>query len=119
STAGGLGMYVPRVRLWLKIFEIAFSTAALVGAAELGVVYGFDALRLDRSFVNSGNAWSINVTWLAWFAVVAVVAGSSHAASVAKLTQRFGVRARITAALAAGLGAFVTLEALTVYPAVN
>src|SRR5206468_4253396 len=119
STASGLEMYGPGVKFWVRIFAIAFSTAALVSAAELGVVYGFEAVRWDRSFVNSGNDWSLNLTWIAWFAVIAVAAGASHAASVAKLTQRFGVSARLTAALAAGLGTFVTMELLTVYPAID
>lgn len=107
------------MKFWARIFAIAFATAALVGAAELGVVYGFDAIRLDRSFVKSGNDWSILLTWVAWFAIVAVVAGASHAASVAKLTQRFGVGARLTAALGAGLGGLAAVVPLAVYPAVN
>ena len=107
------------MKFWARIFAIALTTAALVGAAELGIVYGFDALRLDRSFVKTGNDWSILLTWIAWFAIVAVVAGTSHAAAVVKLTQRFSVGARLTAALAAGIGALVTLVPLTVYPAVN
>jgi hypothetical protein len=107
------------VKFWARIFAIAFSTAALVGAAQLGVAYGFSAIRLDRSFVESGNDWNLHVTWIAWFAVVAVVAGASHAASVVKLTQRFGPVARLTAAGSAGLGAIVALAPLTVYPAVT
>lgn len=112
-------MYRPRVKLWLRIFAIAFATSALVGAAELGVAYGFDALRLDRSFVKSGNDWSLLLTWLSWFAVVAVVAGASHAGSMVKLTHRFHPGLRLTAAIAAGLGGLVTLVPLTVYPAVD
>jgi hypothetical protein len=111
--------YGPGVKFWARIFAIAFATAAMVGAAQLGVAYGFSAIRLDRSFVKSGNDWNLLLTWIAWFAVVAVVAGASHAASVVKLGQRFGVGARLTAALSAGLGALVAVVPLTVYPAVT
>lgn len=102
------------------MFAAAFATAAILGAAQLGVVYGISALRLDRSFAGSENDWNIQLTWIAWFALLAVVGGASLAANQARLlTDRVGFAVRFVTSLGAGLGGLITMLPLTVYQAVN
>lgn len=108
------------MKFWARIFAAGFATAALIGAAQFGVVYGLDALRLDRSFAEAGNDWNIQLTWIAWFVLVAVVGGASYSAGQARLMiSKVGVGVRLIAAVAAGFGAAVTTLPLTIYPAVN
>lgn len=102
------------------MFATGFLTAALLGAAQLGVVFGLEALRLDRTFTGVQDEWSQQLTWIAWIVLIAVVGGASFAAGQAQiLTQRVGVPVRMVTAFAAGLGAVVTILPLTAYPAVN
>lgn len=110
------------MRFWARIFTAGFATAALISAAQLGVAFGLDALRLDRNFANADGQWYLQLTWVAWFVVVAVVGGAAYAASLSRLhTKRLsvGIGVRLVAAVGAGLGAALTALPLTVYPAVN
>ncbi len=110
------------MRFWARIFAAGFATAALISAAQLGVVFGLEALRLDRSFANADGDWYLQVTWVAWFVLVAVVGGASYAASLSRLhTKRLsvGIGVRLVAAVGAGLGAALTALPLTIYPSVN
>jgi hypothetical protein len=112
------------------VFTVAFGAAALTGAAQLGLVYGLSAIRFDRSFAGIENDWNIELTWIAWFTMLAVVGGTAFALSHGRLlARRVGVPSRHTdvaeitvrliAAVAAGLGALVAMMSLTVYPAAN
>lgn len=118
------------MRFWLRVFAVAFSTAALIGAAQLGLAYGLSAIRFDRPFDGAVNDWNVQLTWIAWFTLTAVVGGTAFALSFGRmLARRIGmtsrhtdgtsVTARIVAAAAAGLGGLLAMLPLTVYPASN
>lgn len=117
------------MRFWPRLFAVAFSTAALIGAAQLGVVYGLDAMDFARSFSGAENDWNIYLTWIAWFAMAAVTGGTAFGLSQSRLLARRmgienrhsdgrGIVVRLVAALAAGLGALAGMLPLTVYPAI-
>jgi hypothetical protein len=125
-----INRYGPGVRFWLRVFAVAFSTAALLGAAQLGLAYGLSAIRFDRSFSGAENDWNIQLTWTVWFAMIAVVGGTAFAMSDGKLLARrvgiasrhtdgAGVTLRLIAAAAAGIGALLAMMPLTVYPAIS
>lgn len=112
------------------MFAVAFSTAALLGAAQLGLAYGLDAIRFDRSFSGAENDWNIQLTWIVWFAMCSVVGGTAFAMSHGRLlARRVGIASRHTdgagitlrafAAAGAGIGALVAMVPLTVYPAIS
>jgi hypothetical protein len=110
------------VKFWARIFAAGFATAALIGAAQFGVVYGLGALRLDRPFEEADGDWHLQLTWIAWFVLVSVVGGAACAAGLARLlTKRLvvGVGIRLVAAVGAGLGAGIACLPLTVYPAIG
>ena len=118
------------MRFWLRVFAVAFSTAALLGAAQLGLAYGLEAIRFDRSFSGAENDWNIHLTWTVWFAMCAVVGGTAFAMSHGRLLARrvgvgsrhtdgAGVTLRVTAAIGAGIGTLLAVMPLTVYPAIT
>lgn len=119
------------MRFWPRVIAVAFGAAALIGAAQLGLVYGLDAMRLDdRSFTGAENDWNIQLTWIAWFAMVAVVGGAGFAMGHGRLLARrqglanrhtdgTSLLVRLVASFSAGLGAVAAVFPLTVYPAVN
>ena len=118
------------MRFWLRVFAVAFSTAALLGAAQLGLAYGLSAIRFDRSFSGAENDWNIQLTWIVWFAMCAVVGGTAFAMSHGRLLARrvgiasrhtdgVGITLRAIAAAGAGIGAVLAMLPLTVYPAIS
>jgi hypothetical protein len=118
------------VRFWLRAFVVAFSTAALLGAAQLGLAYGLEAIEFDRNFSGVENDWNIHLTWIVWFAMCSVVGGTAFAMSHGRLLARrvgiasrhtdgVGITLRAIAAAGAGIGALVAMLPLTVYPALS
>src|SRR5688572_9930123 len=106
------------MKFWARIFAAGFATAALISAAQFGMVYGLGALRLDRSFAEPDGDWNLQLTWIAWFVLVAVVGGAAYAAGLSRLiTKRLSVSVgvRLVSAVGAGLGAALTSLPLTVY----
>lgn len=111
------------------MFAVAFGAAALIGAAQLGLAYGLEAIRFsDRSFEAAQNDWNIQLAWIAWFSILAVIGGTAFGMSHGKMVARrvgiasrhtdgIGVTLRLIAAAAAGLGALMAMLPLTVYPA--
>jgi hypothetical protein len=95
------------LRTWGKAMLAALCVAGLVGASELGVAYGLGIVRFARTF-NAGtdNEWNAQLTWVAWFAMVAAVIGASAAARV---LRRRGLSSnpvtRVAVSLVAGIGA--------------
>lgn len=107
------------MRFWVRLLAAAFGMAALVGAAQFGVVYGLNVLRLDREFTSGAdNDWNLQLTWVVWFALVAVVGGATFAAGLAVRERgRFGAVARGVVGFAAALGAAAAMFPLTLQPA--
>ncbi len=108
------------MRFWLRVFGAGFGAGALAAAGQLGVVYGLGMVKLDRNFANAEEEWALQLTWIAFFTLVAVVAGAAFAVNRAKhVDWRGGVMVRVVAAVASGLGVFFAMVPLTVYPAIN
>ncbi|HET9516133.1 MAG TPA: hypothetical protein VFO77_00255, partial [Actinoplanes sp.] len=64
-------------RTWARTLLAALGVAALAGASQLGVAYGLGVLRLTRDFELAGrDQWNAQLTWAAWFAMVAAVVGA-------------------------------------------
>lgn len=108
------------MKFWLRVAGAGFGAAALTGAGQLGVAYGLSVIKLDRNFARAEEEWSLQLTWVAFFTLVAVVAGTAFAVSRARhVDWRRGSMVRIAAAFAAGFGALFTMLPLTAYPAIN
>jgi hypothetical protein len=107
------------MRFWVRLLASAFGMAALVAAAQFGVVYGLNVLRLDREFTTgTDNDWNLQLTWVVWFTLVAVVGGAAFAAGLAVRERgRLGAVARGAAGFAATLGAAAAAFPLTLQPA--
>lgn len=106
----------PRTAQWGQLLITGFVVGAVAAAGQLGLGYGLGLLRLARVFPNDG-LWSSQLTWVAWFALGAVLAGSAGARLVAgrhRLLVRLG--GRIAIGFTAGLGAAVMIP-LTAIPA--
>jgi hypothetical protein len=107
---------VIRVRIWSRVLGTSLGVAALAGAGQLGIAYGFGLVRFARSFPSDG-LWSAQLTWVVWFAALASLAGAAAGARTAgryQLVRQLG--RRIIVAGAAGLGALVVVP-LTALPA--
>lgn len=125
-----VGESVSGIKFSARVFAVAFSTAALIGAAQLGLVFGFNAMLFDRNFSGAENDWSIQLTWIAWFAMTAVVGGTAFGMSHSRLLARrqglasrhtdgIGITVRIVTSIAAALGSLLAVAPVTVYQAVN
>ncbi|MDG4774721.1 hypothetical protein [Solwaraspora sp. WMMD792] len=114
------------LRTWLRAITTAFGVAAFVGAVQLGAGYGLQLVRLRRDFVGpTADFWPTQLSWLAWFAIVAAVVGACVAQRVAEQRParprrvsavRTAVR-RVVLALVAAIGAALAVVGLSVLPA--
>ncbi|MFV2008858.1 MULTISPECIES: hypothetical protein [unclassified Micromonospora] len=114
------------LRTWLRAITTAFGVAAFAGAIQLGAAYGFQLVRLRRDFVGpTADFWPTQLSWLAWFAIVAAVVGAGVAQRVAEQRPawprrvsavRTAVR-RVVLALVAAIGAALAVVGLSVLPA--
>ncbi|MDI1460281.1 hypothetical protein QEZ54_04820 [Catellatospora sp. KI3] len=107
------------MRFWVRQSAAGFGLAALIAAAQFGVVYGLNALRLDREFLaGTDNDWNLQLSWVAWFALCATVGGATFAAGLAQREAgRVGAGVRVLAACTAALGAATVALPLTLQPA--
>ncbi|OLE25137.1 MAG: hypothetical protein AUG44_16875 [Actinobacteria bacterium 13_1_20CM_3_71_11] len=104
------------VRTWANTLGVGAGAGLLAGAGQLGIGYGLGILRWDQPFP-TGEPWHAQLTWLAFFAGVAVVAGGYAAewyARRSRLVPTLGVR--VALALVSAVGAAVILP-LTIRPA--
>jgi hypothetical protein len=108
--------------MWIRILATALGIGALAAAAQLGIAYGLGLVRFPRAFPADG-LWATQLTWTAWFAMLAVLAGATGGVWTAGRLRRGTDRAaplqlgqRIMIVLAAAVGAVVTV-ALTAVPA--
>ncbi|MDG4763709.1 hypothetical protein O7632_06240 [Solwaraspora sp. WMMD406] len=110
------------IRSGLKALFVAFGAAAFVGAVQLGLGFGLDLVRLSRTFTGpAAGHWPAQLTWVAWFAIIAAVTGAAAAHRYADRRQRSRPRPTvprsIAFALMAAAGAAAVVVPLTVLPA--
>ncbi|MFY1697640.1 hypothetical protein [Solwaraspora sp. WMMA2101] len=117
------------LRTWLKALGAAFAGAAVVGAVQLGAGYGLDLVRLPRDFTGPAvDYWPAQLTWLAWFAVVATTVGAYAGQRIAAgrparhragsgRTTGYGLARSVVFALVAAGGAAVAVVGLSALPA--
>src|SRR6266545_5603017 len=104
------------VRTWANTLGVTVGTGLLAGAGQLGIGYGLGVVRWDRDFPTRGP-WHAQLTWVAFFAIVAVVAGGYAGAWQARRARQAAtIGLRIAVALTAAVGALVVLP-LVVRPA--
>jgi hypothetical protein len=106
-----------RLRAWSRILGAAFGVAALAGAGQLGLAYGLGLVWFSRRPFGGDAAWSTQLAWVAWFAMLAVLAGAVAGTRMATRQGReldFGTR--VAVALVSGAGAAVVAP-LTALPA--
>jgi hypothetical protein len=104
------------VRTWANTLGVGAGAGLLAGAGQLGIGYGLGILRWDQPFP-TGDAWHAQLTWVAFFAGVAVVAGGYAGewyARRSRLVPTLGVR--VALALVSAVGAAVILP-LCIRPA--
>jgi hypothetical protein len=104
------------VRTWANTLGVGAGAGVLAGAGQLGIGYGLGILRWDQPFA-TGEPWHAQLTWVAFFAGVAVVAGGYAGewyARRSRLVPTLGVR--VALALVSAVGAAVILP-LCIRPA--
>jgi hypothetical protein len=111
---------VAAVRAWGRVLATSAGLAGVAGASQLGLAYGLQLVRFRRDFPSSG-VWASQLTWAAWFATLAVVAGAAGGVWMARRlgrgrAGRLQLGQRVAVALAASLGAMPTV-ALIALPA--
>ncbi|HEY8473882.1 MAG TPA: hypothetical protein VIL37_14770 [Natronosporangium sp.] len=104
---------------WAPIAGAGVGVGALAGAAQLGLAYGLGLLHfwLPVGPALSGGVWASQLTWVAWFAALATLAGAAAGAWLAlRQDDELTLGTRIGAAAAGAVGAAITLP-LTGLPA--
>jgi hypothetical protein len=106
------------LRIWGTVSLTALGAGALFGAGQLGVAYGLGIVRFARFFEQSTvNQWNAQLVWVAWFAMLAAIAGAAVGArSARRHGHRVGAGTRIVLALFSGVGAGVIVP-LSAQPA--
>jgi hypothetical protein len=106
-------------RTWVRLLGATLGVAALAGACQLGVAYGLGILRLTRVLdVTTRDQWTAQLTWVAWFAMMAAVIGGFAGSWFLPRWSptRPGTGTAVAIAVAAGIGAAVVVP-LTMQPA--
>jgi hypothetical protein len=106
-------------RTWVRLLGATLGVAALAGACQLGVAYGLGILRLTRVLdVTTRDQWTAQLTWVAWFAMMAAVIGGFAGSWLLPRWSptRPGTGTAVAIAVAAGIGAAVVVP-LTMQPA--
>jgi len=103
-----------QAQVWASVLGTAAGVAAVAGSGQLGIGYGLGFLRLAREFPTDG-VWSSQLTWVAWFAALAVIGGSAAGAWAAQrqeLDLQIGNKLAVVAAAAVGAAVVVPLTLL-------
>ena len=97
---------------WVKLIWNSLGVAAVAAAAQLAIAQALGIIRWDANYPSGDSAgWSALLTWIAFIYAVAVLGGAAVGRrAVRRPTKPDGVAARITAALAAGVGASVAVS---------
>ncbi|WP_051799202.1 hypothetical protein [Catenuloplanes japonicus] len=65
------------IRTWGRVLLTSLGVSIMAGAGQLGIAYGFGLVRFGRAFTGGvENQWNAQLTWVAWCAVTAAVAGA-------------------------------------------
>ncbi len=106
-------------RTWVRLLGATLGVAALAGACQLGVAYGLGILRLTRVLdVTTRDQWTAQLAWVAWFAMMAAVAGGFAGGWLLPRWSptRPTTGTAVAVAVAAGVGAAIVVP-LTMQPA--
>ncbi|MGE5830199.1 MAG: hypothetical protein ACM30G_17825, partial [Micromonosporaceae bacterium] len=95
------------IRTWTRLAGNSFGAAAVVAAAQLGIGYGLHIVDWGQRFdLGNDNAWHALLTWTAFITAVAVLGGAAAGGpGITRPSRRVSFPARLTAAVAASLGA--------------
>ncbi|REF95337.1 branched-subunit amino acid ABC-type transport system permease component [Asanoa ferruginea] len=104
-------------RTWGRVLLAALVVGLLAGAGQLGFAYGLGVVRFSRDFEQLSGQWTAHLAWVAWFAMLAAVAGGLAGNWLAR---RDGLPAtigeRVAVAVAGGVGA-LAVAPLAMLPA--
>ena len=93
-------------RTWGRVLLAALGVGLLAGAGQLGFAYGLGIVRFARDFEQSPGQWTAHLAWVAWFAMLAAVAGALAAGWLARSDELHrGTGSRVAYAVAGGIGA--------------
>ncbi|SNS86597.1 DMSO reductase anchor subunit [Asanoa hainanensis] len=93
-------------RTWGRVLLAALGVGLLAGAGQLGFAYGLGVVRFARDFEQSPGQWTAHLAWVAWFAMLAAVAGALAGAWLAARDDlRPTLGSRVAVAVAGGVGA--------------
>src|SRR5262245_8345080 len=112
---GVVGARADTRRVWARALLTALVTTAIAGAGQLGFAYGLVIVRWDQQFAAGSDLWREQLTWAAFVAAVAVVAGAVAGVSSLRrhgLKTHFGSWIPVALAAAVGGGLTVLLVAL-------
>ncbi|NUT33148.1 MAG: hypothetical protein HOV79_08750 [Hamadaea sp.] len=97
------------MKTWGRAIGAAFFFAAVMGAAQVGVASVLGVVHLDGAYADPDH-WVAQTVFLAWFAQIAVLVGTTAAARSA------GLATRVSAAAVAGVGSALG-SAIALFPA--
>ncbi|WP_203700058.1 hypothetical protein [Asanoa iriomotensis] len=104
-------------RTWGRVLLAALGVGLLAGAGQLGFAYGLGVVRFARDFEQLSGQWTAHLAWVAWFAMLAAVAGGLAGNW---LIRRDGlpetVGSRVAVSVAGGVGA-LAVAPLAMLPA--
>ncbi|WP_090787998.1 hypothetical protein [Asanoa ishikariensis] len=93
-------------RTWGRVLLAALGVGLLAGAGQLGFAYGLGVVRFARDFEQSPGQWTAHLAWVAWFAMLAAVAGALAGHWLAARDDlRPTLGSRVAVAVAGGVGA--------------
>lgn len=104
-------------RTWGRVLLAALGVGLLAGAGQLGFAYGLGVVRFARDFEQLSGQWTAHLAWVAWFAMLAAVAGALAGTWLARrdgLPESVG--SRVAVAVAGGVGA-LAVSPLAMLPA--
>jgi len=106
-------------RTWGRVLLAALGVGLLAGAGQLGFAYGLGVVRFARDFAETPGQWTAHLAWVAWFAMLAAVAGGVAGDWLARRGgERPGPGSRVACAVAGGVGA-LAVAPLVMLPARN
>ncbi|GIF72904.1 hypothetical protein [Asanoa siamensis] len=104
-------------RTWGRVLLAALGVGLLAGAGQLGFAYGLGVVRFARDFAELPGQWTAHLAWVAWFAMLAAVAGGLAGNWLARRDGlRMTLGAQVAVSVAGGVGA-LAVAPLAMLPA--